>query len=78
MELEVRELFFELVVVLQIECLLQASCSIEEVYLSGSLFCLEQMHDVASHRSHTGTASYEDQFLVGRKIVRQEEFSVWA
>ena len=34
------------------------------------------MHDVRTHRSHSGTTSDEDKFLVCRKILRKEELSV--
>ena len=76
LELEVREILFKLVIIFQIERLFQAARTIEEADFPGGLLSLEQMHDVASHRCHTCTSADKDKFLVCRKIVRQEEFSV--
>ena len=59
-ELEVRELFLDFIVVLKIECLFETACSIEEVDLSRILFRLEQIHDMASHRGHTCASSDKD------------------
>ena len=75
-ELEVRELLLDCVIVIEVESLLKGACSIEEVNLAVSLFCVEQMHDVASHRSHTRTTTYEDELLVCRKILWKEELTV--
>ena len=76
MELEVGEVVFDCMVVIEIECLFETSCTVEEVDLSVGLFSVEQVHDVASHRSHAGTTTDEDEFLICRKVVREEEFSV--
>ena len=45
-ELEVRELLLDLVVVVEIECLLQRACAIEEVNLTTCFKGLEEVHNV--------------------------------
>ena len=45
-ELEVRELLLDLLEVLEVECLLQRTSTIEEVNLAASLNGLEEVHDV--------------------------------
>ena len=62
-EVEVRELLLDFSIILEVECLFQATCTIEEVDLLLGLESLEQMHDVASERSHTCTTTDEDVFL---------------
>ena len=62
-EVEVRELFLDFSIVFEVECFLQATCTIEEVDLLLGLEGLEEMHDVASERSHTCTTTDEDVFL---------------
>lgn len=78
MELEVGEVALYLVEVLEVEGLFQAAGTVEEVDLAAGLLGLEQVHDVASHGSHSGTAADEDELLVGRSVVRDEELSVRA
>ena len=75
-ELEVREFFLNLCVVLKVECLFKATCTVEEVDFSVGLLCLEQVHDMRTHRGHTGTTANEHELLVIRTIVRNEELAV--
>ena len=50
----------------------------EETYTCLLYTSLEQMHQVAAHRGHTGTAADEDQLLRVGQVVRQEELAVGA
>ena len=45
-ELEVRELLLDLLEVLEVECLLQRTSTIEEINLTAGLNGLEEVHDV--------------------------------
>ena len=76
MELEVRELPFYFVEILEIESFFQAARPIEEVHLAGCLLRLEKMHYMASHGCHAGASAYEYEFLVCRSVVRNEELAV--
>ena len=63
MEVEVRELCLDFCVVLKIECLHKVAGSIEEMNLLLCLEGLEELHDVAAERCHTGSTSHEDILL---------------
>ena len=78
MELEVRELLLELREVFEIECLDESACTIEEVDLASCLERLEELHDVAAERCHTGAAADEYVLDVVRVVLREEELSVRA
>ena len=75
MEVEVREIPLDLCEVFKIECLDKAAGSIEEVYFATGLQGLEEVHDVASERSHAGTTTDEDIFLRIRIILRKKELT---
>ena len=77
-ELEVRELLLDLCEVLEIEGLHEGACAIEEADLATGLEGLEELHDVAAERSHTGTTAHEDVLDIVRIVLRKEELSVWA
>ena len=65
MECEVREVFFDLQEVLQIEYFVQRTGTIEVRHLTiGNVQCLRQVHDLCTQRSHTGTTTNPHHFLV--------------
>ena len=65
MECEVREVFFDLQEVLQIEYFVQRTGTIEVRHLTiGNVQCLRQVHDLCTQRSHTGTTTNPHHFLL--------------
>ena len=75
MEVEVRELLLDLGVVLKVECLDKTAGTVEEMNLLPGLEGLEQMHDMASQRSHAGATTHEDIFLRIRIVLRKKELT---
>ena len=75
-EREVRELLFDFVELVDVRSLFQSTCAVPERHGAFGLFGLEQVHDVAAHRSHPSAPADEDQLLRIGQVVRQEEFAV--
>ena len=76
MELEVREFFLDGCKVVKVECLHKGTGSVEEVNGASGLDGLEEFHNVAAERCHTGAAADKDVFDVLRIVLRKEEFAV--
>ncbi|GFH88454.1 hypothetical protein IMSAGC001_03897 [Bacteroides acidifaciens] len=67
-ECEVREVFFDLQEVFQIEHFVQCTGTVEVRHLTvGSMQSLRQVHDLRTQRSHTSTTTNPHHFLVGIK-----------
>ena len=76
--MEVREFLLDFRKVFQVEGLHQGAGTIEEAYWLAGLEGLEQVHDVASEGSHTGTTAHKDVFLGVGVVFREKELSVRA
>src|SRR5688572_29305416 len=63
--LKVIVLGLDLVELLSVERLPQTASTVPERHLPLGLYAPELVEDVRPHRSHTGTAAYEDHFIVG-------------
>ncbi len=77
-EVEVREFLLDLCEVFKIEGFHQGAGSVEEAHGLFGLERLEQVHDVAAERCHTGAAAHKDVFLSVGIVLREKEFSVRA
>src|SRR5690554_4724765 len=62
METEIREIFFNIFEMRNIEELFLGSASIPIGYFSVGFLCMEEMEDMRSQRSHTGTTTDVDHF----------------
>ena len=74
-ELEVRELPLDLGEVLKIEGLDKGARSVEEAHLAAGLQSLEEVHDMAPQRGHTGSTANEYVLLLLGIVLRKKELS---
>src|SRR5690606_33984549 len=65
-EPEVRELLLDVAEVIHVEELLPGTTAVPVGHLPGGLFRLEQVENMSTEGSHTGTATDIDHFAVGR------------